>query len=488
MSKRPSHLRPIMIISLILSAVVLFSSWDNKWLYLIFTLGWGALFGLFHQLSKKGSTIGFLATFIFISLLAGGLIRYFSTSPMVSLMLSGIEFFNLGMAGMLILGLMQVAQGIVLKHRGDMLAGVMIILSMVFLLSQWGWLRTYSFPKPKGPLEVGSTSVEVNIGEEAFTKKKGDRRKLMVQLWYPAEGAKQFPLEPFKGLDRIQTNSRFKAPVARRGKYPIILYSAGAGGSRYDNMTQFEELASHGYLIMSIEHPFLNDVIYEDGRRIPAYSMDSLEREGTIDEYVREVIHGIRVKDLIALKNQLIAGAIPLSKSLKDHIDVHSIGVMGWSIGGSAAIEACLKDEDIHVAANLDGWDWMGKMDSVHGTKTLLYLKSDISDLQSWKVFGTGMSLSLIHKRDSLQKQHEAFLVSDNKLDVYSYRFTQAYHSNFRDHGLLRVSRLGEVSPERCNQQVSRMLLTFFDRYLKRKNVVLPETSDEEITIELRPS
>ena len=50
---------------------------------------------------------------------------------------------------------------------------------------------------------------------------------------------------------------------------------------------------------------------------------------------------------------------------------------------------------------------------------------------------------------------------------VFAYIIEDAFHSNIREHGLLGVSRLGPIHPERCNEIVSQSVKRFFDQYLK---------------------
>jgi hypothetical protein len=57
----------------------------------------------------------------------------------------------------------------------------------------------------------------------------GQKRKVNVKLWYPANGT---------------------------GRYPLLVFSHGAFGVKSSNTSLFEELASHGYVVSSIDHPF----------------------------------------------------------------------------------------------------------------------------------------------------------------------------------------------------------------------------------------
>src|SRR5215207_7800379 len=59
---------------------------------------------------------------------------------------------------------------------------ISIVLPMV--------LPVFRFPHPSGPYEIGTLTYHWVDADrpEVFTADPGDRRELMVQIWYPAEG------------------------------------------------------------------------------------------------------------------------------------------------------------------------------------------------------------------------------------------------------------------------------------------------------------
>ena len=91
------------------------------------------------------------------------------------------------------------------------------------------------FPQYK-PLETtGSYGVETvayTYADESRIETysaAGGPRKLTVQYWYPA------------GAD---------------GKYPLIVFSHGSFGVKSSNLSLYRELASHGYVVCSIDHTY----------------------------------------------------------------------------------------------------------------------------------------------------------------------------------------------------------------------------------------
>ncbi|MEO8623971.1 MAG: hypothetical protein ABI625_23030, partial [bacterium] len=63
--------------------------------------------------------------------------------------------------------------------------------------------------------------------------------------------------EESKAFEQLLATKTFavnKAPAAS-GKFPVLLYHTGAGGTYEDNSALFEYLASHGYIVVSSAYP-----------------------------------------------------------------------------------------------------------------------------------------------------------------------------------------------------------------------------------------
>jgi predicted dienelactone hydrolase len=144
--------------------------------------------------------------------------------------------------------------------------------------------------KPTGPYEIGTISfVWIDSArEEISTPSKDDLRQLFIQIWYPSDHKKNGifasylgsnePVEKFQDLigsdwfERIQkvtTNSMLNAPLSdQEENYPVVIFSPGFGASKNFYSMLLEELASHGFIVVAIDHPYLNPVINEKGHAI----------------------------------------------------------------------------------------------------------------------------------------------------------------------------------------------------------------------------
>ena len=469
----PTPYIAILAFALGMSGIVMLFPWDHRALYVLYTLLFCLAFGGIAAVRRKASKQTGLLSYAIISFLIGASLHTFSTSPTVRAMLSGIEFINLAVFALLILLGVKGYSFFKTHTKREGLQTILLLLLTTFIVVQWGISWTYQFPEQNGPYTVGTTSDFVSdiAREEVFTKNPLDHRSLMLQYSYPGiyrAGAKRLA---FKNLRRIQTNSYIDLSLAGHDKLPLILYSAGAGGSRFDNTSQIEHLASHGYFVVAIDHSYLNDVDYPNGSRLKAYTMDTLRAGIGSDAYREAVVHRTRVLDLQSVLDHLAFHNLDTTSKWFQRFDMEKVGVFGWSIGGSAAVEVCVKDTRFKAGVNLDGWGWM-KLDTTTPSfqGPFMYIHSDISSLTKRDLFLTGMNLQEVKQMDKRQSQREQLLFQHSSHRGFSLEIQGAFHSNMRDHGLIGISRLGPIDAETCNRLVSTSMLTFFDRYLLNKN------------------
>ncbi len=223
-------------------------------------------------------------------------------------------------------------------------------------------LPTLELPVPSGSRAVGTSVLQWDAGApERFTDDPDDTRVLVAQLWYPTEAigpgraylegstvsdaiAAQVGLPGFllDGVVQGRTNAVEDAPRAD-GAFPVVLFSPGLGGVRTQNSAWAEDLASHGYVVASVDHPYDSAaVVLTDGTVISS----TLEATGDdeADQRVADDLAGIRADDLISTLDRL-----------ETHLDVDGVVTAGHSLGGAAAILAAVRDERVDAVVNLDG-------------------------------------------------------------------------------------------------------------------------------------
>ncbi|MFI9322684.1 alpha/beta hydrolase family protein [Kitasatospora aureofaciens] len=242
------------------------------------------------------------------------------------------------------------------------------------------------FPEPSGDFAVGTRVVQWTDPRrpETFTADPDDRRTVVVQLWYPArkspEGTQRaqylgrteqeartvsealargvgLPGFLVDGVPRARTRSVFDAPVAGTGgRFPLVLFSPGSGGVRTQNTAWAEELASHGYVVAALDHPYDSAaVVLADGRTITTETASSGDPEQ--DEKLAADWTAVRAADLgfvLTRLDGLDRGEV--TDPLTGRLDTGRVAVAGHSMGGAAALQAARQDRRFGAVIDLDGY------------------------------------------------------------------------------------------------------------------------------------
>ena len=227
-----------------------------------------------------------------------------------------------------------------------------------------------TLPPPTGPHRVGVVDLHiVDRTRPDPAAGPGRFRELMISVWYPARETGRFPLVPWMPAATIQpyltdlgfdpsvlpsplTAGHDGAPVLRPGRrLPVLLYSHGAHSHRADNTVVAQELASHGFAVVTISHTYDTYVVFPDGRVLtpdhgrpmgpPAFAADA-----------RSVLDA--VAELAAGRNPDADGK-PLPRGLAGALDLERIGMFGWSKGGTATAYTMLGDARVRAGLSFDG-------------------------------------------------------------------------------------------------------------------------------------
>ena len=169
-------------------------------------------------------------------------------------------------------------------------------------------------PSQPGPYAVGVRTIMMTDPSR--------NRTFAVDLWYPAApggSSNTYRLDAF-GLSLISMASpaRRDAPLRPGGPWPLVLFSHGYGGIRFQSFFLTEHLASHGFVVAAPDHPgnTLTDVAFGGGDAT----------QSSID----------RPLDMLYVLDQMLAGSIP--------IDAQRVGITGHSFGAWTALETARRD------------------------------------------------------------------------------------------------------------------------------------------------
>jgi hypothetical protein len=208
------------------------------------------------------------------------------------------------------------------------------------------------------------------------------RRSLVTWIWYPrsgsaAESAAAYlpaawqPNAEMLGIrtDGLDSHSVDGAPVADdRAGYAVVLLSPSGFPPLLMSATA-EELASHGFVVVGVNHTYEPAVsVFPDGRVAPvnpAATAGALGRQtgDHRDVFARRAeVCRYKAADLAFLADRL--ADLGADDPLAGRLDLSRLAAAGHSFGGAAALQWCRDDPRCAAAVNLDGalWPEVGRL------------------------------------------------------------------------------------------------------------------------------
>jgi dienelactone hydrolase len=219
-----------------------------------------------------------------------------------------------------------------------------------------------AFPKPSGPFAVGMVDrVMIDPARTNLYRYTPATNAFMVTFWYPADPpaagvlpaamwdqriAADTSLYSYAGFDSRWAQiapklvgHRFRGVPLATGtnKHPVVLYSHGLPAFRKLVSRTAEELASHGYVVVAIDHADCWATEFPDGR----YLTDN--HSGDVPGRLKDMTFLLDELAVLNTGDPLFAG----------RLDLDRIGVTGVSYGGMV-VETCRSDSRVKCAVLLD--------------------------------------------------------------------------------------------------------------------------------------
>jgi hypothetical protein len=361
-------------------------------------------------------------------------------------------------------------------------------------------------PKPTGPYAVGSRYFYLTdkARPDLISPDPDDYRSISLQVWYPAEPGPDD--QPILLSDRkliegyVQegaldptiltewamepTHSFLKAkPAKAKTPFPVILYSSS--GVMNANTFLSEELASHGYVVFSIGHPYWCEFYFDaEGKTTPLDKNNEYYKKLWEEEDSWQVLKAKKEitlaktledqPDLYQKLNQALpteAGDLRLwaedigfivnqlkemnsnTGFLKGIMDVNRIGVMGYSKGGAAAGQYCLTADDrCKAGINLGGFMFADIVEK-NLKKPFLIMEH----IEPWAPDGFPIGELFIERAES---------------SAYMIAIRDALHGNFCD---LTIAKkfikaegiVGSIDGKKFLDITEYYVRAFFDKYVK---------------------
>jgi len=144
--------------------------------------------------------------------------------------------------------------------------------------------------------------------------------------------------EDVEQLAQLKSHTIENAPVVRKKKFPVVLFSSGLGGQTQLYENTITQLVSHGYIVVGINSVFING--------------DILLPNNTVASTVDPLIWDVVSKTTLPVLEQDISfvyGKIhdPTQDPVFNSMDLKHIGALGHSFGGRAIA---------NVANQHEGW------------------------------------------------------------------------------------------------------------------------------------
>lgn len=214
------------------------------------------------------------------------------------------------------------------------------------LIVTFALIPAFLFPQYKLPEVTG----EHKIARATYTYEDTNRvetfndsltnRKITMAFWYPAD-------------------------AKENEKFPLVMFSHGSFGVIASNTSTYMELASHGYVVCSIDHPYHTMGTVDTSGKFTMVDSDFLNEivdmnngvysEEEIFQLEQKLIH-IRVPDMnFAIDTILSKSQESKSEQVFKLVDKEHIGLFGHSLGGAESAQVARIRDDIDGVIDLEG-------------------------------------------------------------------------------------------------------------------------------------
>jgi dienelactone hydrolase len=243
------------------------------------------------------------------------------------------------------------------------LGAVCALLAIAFVLG----IRLVPYlPPPSGPFQVGTVVWRSDGFGTGSLPSARVGCPVSAQLWYPAEPGTGDGRAPYRPADLlsaarwVRTGATLSAALSlQRTRYPVLLSLPGWAGSRVENTTFVQDLASRGFIVAGIgyDDPACAGVDRRPGdsastspdfssqgafERTLGVAHQKIERVAKAASHVIDALEGL--------------DRVDPSGRFRGRLDLDRIGVVGYSLGGAIAMQLCSRDDRLKAAVNIDGW------------------------------------------------------------------------------------------------------------------------------------
>lgn len=362
-----------------------------------------------------------------------------------------------------------------------------------------------SYPVPSGAYPVGRSEYHwVDASRpEIYAAVPGRAREVSVTVWYPAKQTAELPPAPWINPDlargyeaqsgaslpaminAIRVRAHADVPVAAAGfPFPALVMSHGSGMLPELYTTTAEALASHGYVVFGVSHPYNAwATLLSDGKTVlqsPAADPVQLDLPANATPLDIAEAADARGTRLLAVQTDDLRFVVDQIEQLnrtdarfKGRLNMARVGVFGHSFGGATALTALLSDSRFGAAAVIDSSLFSDVTAAVNRPVLGIYADATLALAapSNADISALGLPPEAVERvTRTMQRVKNLFSHAQNASLV---EIAQAAHMNFTDAGLLSevlpglADQLGAIDPMLALAITNDYLVAFFDMALK---------------------
>ena len=356
------------------------------------------------------------------------------------------------------------------------LGSIAAVLVLAILLIPKLLFTGYEGLPTTGPYDVKQVSaILVDESRVETFETDGSNREVPVYFYYP----------DIKG-------------EAADNSFPLVIFSHGAFGYYQSNTSTYMELASHGYVVISLDHPYHSFFTKDtNGKTIivnPKFMQEVMyiNENGTPEQEIIELSHSwldIRTADinfvLDCVKAAMAAQeetTLPVCWFVDSEVfieeilsvlsmtDTEHIGLMGHSMGGAASVTVGRTREDIDAVIELDGTMLGEQFSYINGVYDFY------DEAYPVPLLSVSNEAHYFDGQELADWYVNSWVLANAKDAKYTY-FKGSGHMNFTDlplfsPALANMLGVGGVNPEECVLKMNQLVLEYFNCYLKNTGEV----------------
>ena len=312
--------------------------------------------------------------------------------------------------------------------------------------------------------------------EEILTEDINDHREFMLKVWYPTDynvegewysymsevmfkwlmGRSPIPLLGISdsAYNDVMPHCKVNVPISNDSVIlPVVLFSHGLDGTIEIYSSFIEELVSRGYVVLSINHPYVAGVVeFPDGRTVYYQDFYSQADPEYAEKAFRTIIDDAKYSlDFIEMLNTS-------NGMFNNRLDVEHIGMFGHSFGGASTSVLCAEDDRVDCGLTLDGVSY-----------------------EEFLPYGVTKPFFMMTADGQLNSTGVEYIWDKEESDVYKMSIIGSTHYAFTDVGLLlshmlplipqNLLNFGTIDSKLMVEIIRLFVLKFFDVYLKDEPV-----------------